>query len=238
LFHFRGESGLKILALGAHPDDIEIFMFGTMAAYAAQGAELTFAIATDGAKGGKSDPAVLARVRREEATAAAALLGAAPRFLDFPDGELVADAALIGALKELIRETGPDLAITHAPNDYHADHRALSDGVRIAASFGVPVLHADTMGGTGFSPTHYVDISAHAKIKAKAIRMHQSQDPERFVDGARTQNLFRAGQCNGAQGSLAEAFRFQPTFPFADIRALLPPAPPIRKVMVSTKRVG
>ena len=228
---------MKILALGAHPDDIEIFMFGTLAAYAAQGAELTFAIATDGAKGGKSDPTVLARIRREEATAAAALIGATPRFLDFPDGELVADASLIGALKALIRETGPDLVITHAPNDYHADHRALSDGVRIAASFGVPVLHADTMGGTGFSPTHYVDISAHADIKAKAIRMHQSQDPDRFVDGARTQNLFRAGQCNGAQGSLAEAFRFEPTFPFADIRALLPPAPPIRKVMVSTKRV-
>jgi LmbE family N-acetylglucosaminyl deacetylase len=228
---------LRILALGAHPDDIEIFMFGTLAAYAAQGAELTFAIATDGAKGGKSDPTVLARIRREEATAAAALIGATPRFLDFPDGELVADASLIGALKALIRETGPDLAITHAPNDYHADHRALSDGVRIAASFGVPVLHADTMGGTGFSPTHYVDISAHADIKARAIRMHRSQDPDRFVDGARTQNLFRAGQCNGAQGALAEAFRFEPTFPFADIRALLPPAPPIRKVMVSTKRV-
>ncbi|TJX43010.1 MAG: PIG-L family deacetylase, partial [Mesorhizobium sp.] len=51
---------MKILALGAHPDDIEIFMFGTMAAYAAQGAELTFAIATDGAKGGKGAPATLA----------------------------------------------------------------------------------------------------------------------------------------------------------------------------------
>ncbi|MER9585630.1 PIG-L family deacetylase [Mesorhizobium sp. M0051] len=228
---------MKILALGAHPDDIEIFMFGTMAAYAAQGAELTFAIATDGAKGGTSDPAILTRVRRAEASAAAALLGATLRFLDFPDGELVADAALIGALKELIRETGPDLAITHAPNDYHADHRALSDGVRIAASFTVPVLHADTMGGTGFSPTHYVDISAHADIKAKAIRKHQSQDPERFVDGARTQNLFRSGQCNGEPGSLAEAFRFEPIFPFADIRELLPPAPPIRPVMVSTKQV-
>ena len=149
---------MKILALGAHPDDIEIFMFGTMAAYAAQGAELIFAVATDGARGGKSDATILARVRREEATAAAALLGATPRFLDFPDGELVANAALIGALKTLIRETGPDLVITHAPNDYHADHRALSDGVRIATSFAVPVLHADTMGGTGFSPTHYVDI--------------------------------------------------------------------------------
>jgi LmbE family N-acetylglucosaminyl deacetylase len=228
---------VRILALGAHPDDIEIFMFGTMAAYAAQGAELTFAIATDGAKGGKSDPGALARARREEATHAASLLGAAPRFLDFPDGTLVADATLIATLKALIGEIGPDLAITHAPNDYHGNHRALSDGVRIAASFAVPVLHADTMGGTGFSPTNYVDISEHADIKAKAIRMHQSQDPERFVDGARTQNLFRSGQCNGAQGSLAEAFRFEPMFPFADIRALLPPAPAIRPVMVSTKRV-
>lgn len=212
-------------------------MFGTMAAYAAQGAQLVFAIATDGARGGVGDPGALSRARREEAGQAAGLLGVEPRFLDFPDGALVADAALIAAIKALIAEIGPDLAITHAPNDYHGDHRALSDGVRIAASFAVPVLHADTMGGTGFAPTHYVDISAHAAIKAKAIRMHQSQDPDRFVDVARTQNAFRAGQCNGMPGSLAEAFRFEPAFPFADIRALLPPAPPIRKVMVSTRRV-
>jgi len=50
------------------------------------------------------------------------------------------------------------------------------------------------------------------------------------VHRARLQNEFRAGQCNGASGALAEAFRFEPTFPFADIRALLPPAPPIRPV--------
>ncbi|ANN55510.1 LmbE family protein [Mesorhizobium loti NZP2037] len=229
---------MKILALGAHPDDIEIFMFGTLAAYAAQGAELTFAVATDGAKGGKSDPAVLARVRREEATAAAALLGAAPRFLDFSDGELVADAALIGVLKTLIRETGPELVITHAPNDYHADHRALSDGVRIAASFAVPVLHADTMGGTGFAPTHYVDISAYRDIKSQGIRMHRSQRPEQYVERARIQNEFRAGQCNAVPGSMAEAFRFEPTFPFADIRALLPPAPPVRPVTPQTNLIG
>jgi LmbE family N-acetylglucosaminyl deacetylase len=228
---------VKVLALGAHPDDIEIFMFGTMAAYAAQGAELTFAIATDGARGGKGDPAALARARREEASAAAGLLGVTPRFLDFPDGALVADAALIATLKALIAEVQPDLAITHPPNDYHGDHRALSDGVRIAASFAVPVLHADTLGGTGFSPTHYVDVCAHWDVKAKAIRAHSSQNPEQYVAVARTQNEFRAGQCNGAPGALAEAFRFEPVFPFADIRALLPPAPPIRPVTVSTKTV-
>ncbi|MER9965449.1 PIG-L deacetylase family protein [Mesorhizobium sp. M0060] len=228
---------MKILALGAHPDDIEIFMFGTMAAYVAQGAKLFFAIATDGARGGYGDPAALARTRRKEATAAAGLLGVTPRFLDFPDGALVADAALIGALKALIGDIGPDLAITHAPNDYHGDHRTLSDGLRIAASFSVPVLHADTLGGTGFLPTHYVDISRHFDLKAEAIRAHQSQDPERFVDTARTQNAFRAGQCNGASGAFAEAFRFEPVFPFADIRALLPPPPVIRPVTVSDKMV-
>jgi LmbE family N-acetylglucosaminyl deacetylase len=228
---------VKVLALGAHPDDIEIFMFGTMAAYATQGAELTFAVATDGAKGGKGDPRVLARVRREEAADAAALLGATLHFLDFPDGDLVADAALIASLKALIRETAADLVITHAPNDYHADHRALSDGVRIAASFAVPVLHADTMGGTGFSPTHYVDISAYRDVKTQAIRAHRSQMPEQYVDRARVQNEFRAGQCNSTPGSLAEAFRFEPTFPFADIRALLPPAPPVRPVTPQTNVV-
>ncbi|TJW09112.1 MAG: PIG-L family deacetylase [Mesorhizobium sp.] len=226
---------MKILALGAHPDDIEIFMFGTLAAYAALGAELTFAIATDGAKGGKGDPKSLVKTRREEATEAAGLLGVTPRFLDFPDGALVADAALIGTLKALIGEVQPDLAITHAPNDYHGDHRALSDGVRIAASFEVPVLHADTLGGTGFSPTHYVDISSHWDLKAQAILAHRSQRPEHYLNGARMQNAFRAGQCNGGPGALAEAFRFQPVFPFADIRELLPPAPRIRPVTVGPK---
>ncbi|AZO10037.1 MULTISPECIES: PIG-L deacetylase family protein [unclassified Mesorhizobium] len=230
---------MKILALGAHPDDIEIFMFGTMTAYAALGAELSFAIATDGARGGTGgDPAALAKARRSEAAAAAGLLGVTPRFMDFPDGSLVADAALIAALKALIGEIEPDLAITHAPNDYHGDHRALSDGMRIAASFAVPVLHADTLGGTGFSPTHYVEISHHWDVKAKAIRAHRSQGPEHYVDRARIQNEFRAGQCNGGPGALAEAFRFEPVFPFADIRALLPPAPPLRPVMGSTKPVG
>ncbi|TIS08675.1 MAG: PIG-L family deacetylase, partial [Mesorhizobium sp.] len=218
---------MKILALGAHPDDIEIFMFGTLAAYAALGAELTFAIATDGAKGGKGDPKSLVKTRREEATEAAGLLGVTPRFLGFPDGALVADAALIDTLKALIGEVQPDLAITHAPNDYHGDHRALSDGVRIAVSFEVPVLHADTLGGTGFSPTHYVDISSHWDLKGQAILAHRSQGPEHYLNGARMQNAFRAGQCNGAPGALAEAFRFQPVFPFADIRELLPPAPRI-----------
>jgi LmbE family N-acetylglucosaminyl deacetylase len=221
---------MKVLALGAHPDDIEIYMFGALAAWASSGAVLEFAIATDGSKGGTDDPVKLAAKRRKEATKAAALLGVTPRFLDFPDGALVADAALIAALKALIGETLPELIVTHAANDYHADHRALSEGVRIAASFTAPVLHADNLAGVGFQPSHYVDISQHFPMKAEAIRFHASQNPERFVTNTTSLNSFRAGQCNAPEGAFAEAYCFDPIFPFADIRDLLPPAPKVRPV--------
>lgn len=227
---------MKLLALGAHPDDIEIYMFGLLAACAARGDELAYAIATDGSRGGKGDGAELARTRRQEATAAAALLGVEPRFLDFPDGQLVADAALVNALREVIGGVRPDLVVTHAPNDYHGDHRALSDAARIAVSFHAPLLVADTLGGVGFVPTHYVDVTAQFARKEMAIRAHRSQDPERFVAATRTLNGFRAGQANAGPDAFAEAYRFEPVFPFVDIRELLPPAPPVRPVADRRRR--
>jgi LmbE family N-acetylglucosaminyl deacetylase len=219
---------MNILAIGAHPDDIEIYMFGALAAWQAAGATLAFAIATDGSKGGKLPADELRTLRLGEARAAAAHLNVEPRMLGFTDGELCADAPLIAALKTLVAETAPDLVVTHAPNDYHADHRALSDAVRIAANFHVPVLWADTMMGAGFAPTHYIDTTAHAALKASAIRAHISQDPERFVVMADQLARFRAAQANGVPGSFAEAYRFEPIYPYVDIRGLLPPPPPVR----------
>jgi len=221
---------MKILALGAHPDDIEIYMFGALATWKATGAGLAFAIATDGSKGGTIEPAELAQLRKAEATAAAALLGVVPIFLGFTDGELTPGAELVAAFKRLIAEAQPDLIVTHAPNDYHGDHRALSDAVRIASSFQAPVLWVDTMQGVGFAPTHYIEITAHIALKAQAIRAHVSQKPERFVAMSQQLAAFRASQANAAENSYAEAYRFEPSFPFVDIRELLPPAPKVRPV--------
>jgi LmbE family N-acetylglucosaminyl deacetylase len=223
---------MRILALGAHPDDLEIFLFGSLLAWRAMGAGLDLAIATDGAAGGQAPPEAMRATRRAEATAAAAPLGVAPRFLDFPDGALQSDAALVAVLRGLIAETRPDLVVTHAPNDYHADHRALAAAASQAAGFAAPLLQADTLGGTGFAPTHWVDVTAHFPAKLAAIRSHGSQDPERFVAAATTQAAFRAGECNAGPDARAEAFRFEPRFPFADVRALLPPAPPVRPVVL------
>jgi LmbE family N-acetylglucosaminyl deacetylase len=227
-----GESSVRILALGAHPDDLEIFLGGTLFAWQAMDAILSLAIATDGAAGGRQPPDELRLVRRAEATAAAQPLGVTPRFLDFPDGSLLPDAGLIAAIRRLLTEVQPDLVVTHAPNDYHADHRALSNATSQAVNFAVPMLWADTLGGTGFVPTHWVDVTRHFDAKCLGIRAHASQDPERFVEAATTQARFRARECNGAPEDRAEAFRFEPRFPFADIRALLPAAPAVRPVIL------
>jgi hypothetical protein len=84
------------------------------------------------------------------------------------------------------------------------------------------------MHGAGFAPTHYVDVTPYAHTKADAIRAHVSQDPERWVTMALELSRHRAAQANSAPGSHAEAFRFEPIYPFVDIRDLLPPAPAVR----------
>ena len=220
---------MKILAIGAHPDDLEILMGGTIAAFQAQGDQVVMATATDGAKGGTLAPDELVRIREEEAATAASLFGLAPVMLGFPDGSLRADPPVIDRLAALIRDERPALVITHAPNDYHGDHRALSDAVRIAANFVAPVLWMETIMGVGFTPTHYIDITAHMDLKRQAIRCHKSQDPERFVEMAELSGRYRAAQCNADKG-YAEVFRFEPVFPFGDIRNLLPPAPGLSRV--------
>jgi LmbE family N-acetylglucosaminyl deacetylase len=92
----------------------------------------------------------------------------------------------------------------------------------------------DTMNGTGFHPTHWVEVTPCWARKCAAIRAHESQQPERFVSAADRLASFRAGEANGPPDARAEAFRFEPRFPFADIRALLPPAP--RLAPVSLRR--
>ncbi len=222
---------MRILGFGAHPDDVEIFFFGTLAAAKAGGAEIGWIVATDGSKGGATVAEELRRERRSEAMAAAALLGVEPIFLDRVDGELSGDREATTKIEAVFLDFAPDLVITHAPNDYHPDHRALSILVRDAARFRAPVVYADTLMGAGFEPTIYVDITSEFDLKRQAIRRHVTQRPERFVEACEIWNRFRALQCN-APTAYAEAFRFEPTYPFADIRTLLPPAPPTRPLSV------
>ena len=76
--------------------------------------------------------------------------------------------------------------------------------------------------GINFNPNFYVDITEHFLLKKEAILKHETQKPQRFIDLAKLMNSYRAAQCNAAEGKYAEAYFFEPSFPFADIRHILP----------------
>ena len=230
-----GQSGamqMNIVAIGAHPDDLEIFTFGFLAAASARGDTLYLGVATDGAAGGENPGPELATERANETSAGLAPLGT-PTLLGLPDGRLADAPKAREQITDFIRAATPDLVITHAPEDYHPDHRALSSFVTDAAGFICPVLFCDTLMGVGFTPDYYIDISEHFTAKQNAIMAHNSQDPLRFVSASKIMNRFRAAQCNAPDGNYAEAYRINNRFPFADVRDLLPKPPPFRPFYVS-----
>lgn len=115
---------LRILIIGAHPDDADIKAGGTAAKWSALGHVVRMVSLTDGRAGHQTmhGPALATR-RREEAQRAAAVIGASYELFDIPDGEL--DDRLEYRLRviRLIRSFRPDLIVTHRSTDYHPDHR-------------------------------------------------------------------------------------------------------------------
>lgn len=219
---------MRIALVMAHPDDAEIAAGGLIAAWRAMGASVTIIVASDGRRGGAGDPAVLAARRAAEAQTSAGLLDADLILCGYPDGDLPVAAGLAPDLGRRLAGLAPDLVITHPALDYHADHRAVALAVGQAASFRVPVASIDPIMAVGFLPSHYIDTTPWQALKERAILCHTSQEPARFVRQARLQAQFRAAQC-GHDG-FAEAIRHDSVYPFADIRALLPPPPPLRPV--------
>jgi LmbE family N-acetylglucosaminyl deacetylase len=221
----------RALALGAHPDDVELQAGGTIAAWAGDGVHVELACFTAGEKGTHDpagDPAGVARVRRDEAERAAAVLGAAGvHFLGAADGELEATMALRVEVARLVRTVRPDVVVGHDPWRrwlLHPDHRAAGlltvDGVVAArdplfapelAAEGLPAHrpHSVLLFGTD-APDELVDISATIDTKLAALRAHASQigDPVDLDRRIRTWNA-----AIGAQFGLgsAEAFHLLDT---------------------------
>ncbi len=124
---------MRILAIHAHPDDIEILAGGTMALLAGAGHELTLVSMTPGDCGSvEYGPDEIARIRRGEAANAAALIGAQYRCTEFRDLAVFNDDSSRRRVCELIREVRPELVLTSSPVDYHCDHEAASELVRDA----------------------------------------------------------------------------------------------------------
>ena len=186
----------RILAIHAHPDDAEILAGGTLALLADAGHELTIATFTPGDCGSHElGPEEIAAVRRREAAAAAARVGARYVCLEFRDLAIFQNDASRRRVTEALRETRPDIVLAASPADYLCDHEAASALVRDACfcapmpNYGVagPPLAAiphlywmDPLGGCGreggvVRPDFVVDVAAVFERKSAMLAEHASQ---------------------------------------------------------------
>lgn len=189
-----------VLAIGAHPDDVEFMCSGLLALLRGKGLEIHVATMTSGDCGSMNEePARISEVRRAEAASACRVLGAHYHPLGFDDFCIFNDDASNRQVTALIREVDPLIVVTHPPKDYLADHEATSTLVRNACfyasvpnystaqwtsvprSSSIPHLYyAHPMEGTDLfgnaaTPHLYVDITSKFSVKVEMLSCHRSQ---------------------------------------------------------------
>jgi LmbE family N-acetylglucosaminyl deacetylase len=194
----------RVLALGAHPDDVEIYCLGLLLRLRNAGWSVGWVVATDGqgALPAGADP----DLRRREAEAAGAIVGVEPTLLGLEDGELAGCERELRAVRSAIRAFGPTVLVTHHPADYHPDHRILSRLVSDSCPAGTLLLFADTMLGEGAWPELFVDVSDVHAEKLEALRAHRSQLAPAFAPMFETWSRFRALHCGVVGARHAEGY--------------------------------
>lgn len=192
-----------VLAIAAHPDDIEFVMGGTLLLLGDSGWELHYLNLSTGNLGSTTmSPAKTAQVRRREARAAARELGAVWHAPFCNDLEIFYDARALRRLAAVIRAVAPDAILTHSPQDYMEDHmntcRLAVSAAFVRAMPGyrtipktravqkpVTIYHANPHGlrdglRRRVHPGAFVDTTTVHERKTSALRCHRSQD--QFLD--------------------------------------------------------
>jgi LmbE family N-acetylglucosaminyl deacetylase len=160
----------RILAIGAHPDDIELGCFGTLARYRRQGSELAFLVLTWGGVNGSE------ATRVEESKAAAKIVGAELIGGDLPDTAIPDGYETISIIEAAVKSFRPTAVIVNSLNDTHQDHRATARATVSAARMVPTVLCYQTpSSGRSFHGSLYVDVTDHIEDKARAVALHVSQ---------------------------------------------------------------
>ena len=186
-----------ILAIHAHPDDVETLASGALARLSAAGHRVEILTATAG-EGGSTETGLeeTARIRLAEAAAAAAVIGADYRCAGFADLAVFNDDTSRRRMTELVREARPDIVLAASPADYHPDHEAASVLARdacfaatvpnyrtgpAAPLTSIPHLYfMDPIGGRDRSgvrirPDFGVDVGDVMEIKRRMLSQHRSQ---------------------------------------------------------------
>jgi len=196
----------RILALGPHPDDLEIGCGGTLAVHAGRGDEVHMFIATFGDVGGEG------AVRRSEQEKAAAILGVSHiHWGEFRDTQLPEHAReLMARLEAVVQQVQPDTVYVNYRDDTHQDHRLLAQVAHSVTRYVPNVLAYETPSSTAFEPTLFMDIQDTMEKKIRSLEAHASQVDRthvklNIIEIARATAHFR-----GVQGKLSCAEAFMP----------------------------
>ena len=193
----------RVLAIGAHPDDIEIAAGAALSIMRDSGYQITGLVMTQGEKGGHSD------TRPGEARRGAEFLGLDEvQVMDFQDTNLSADTVkIIRLIEDTIKRTKPDIIFTHSIHDLHQDHQAVYEAtMRAARSARMTILCYESPSVTqDFYPTYFIDVSKYVEVKIRAIREHGDQRKKTYMkpDLVRGKLAFRGAQ---AKVDYAEGF--------------------------------
>jgi LmbE family N-acetylglucosaminyl deacetylase len=196
---------VNILAIGAHPDDIEFGCGGALIKYTQKSHRLFLLVMTGGGLGGSSS------VRTEEQEASGKILGAEKIFWGgYDDSHLIVNVELIGKIEAVIAEAKPDFIFCNFPDDTHQDHRHLAQAIMSATRYIRNVLFYEGPTTQNFNPQVFVDISDTLDRKVEALQAHHSQvmktniEDLSIVEVARSSANFR-----GIQGRVKYAEAFQ-----------------------------
>jgi LmbE family N-acetylglucosaminyl deacetylase len=191
----RREAGSQnVLAIGAHPDDVEIGCGGTILRHIEAGDTVTLLTLTGGEQGGQ------AAERARESERAATLLGATLIHTDLEDTSVGEAGATITAIKRAIDRVQPQTIYTHTLSDVHQDHRNVHRATLVAARE-VPSLYCYQAPSTTveFRPTRFIAIDDFLNRKLEAIQAFNSQvTVRRYLLGAAAQAL--RGSLRGHRG--------------------------------------
>ncbi|TWE11975.1 PIG-L deacetylase family protein [Rudaeicoccus suwonensis] len=176
----------RVLAIGSHPDDIEIGCGGTLLDHRRRGDSISLLTLSRGALGGNEG------ARIDEACTTAAVIGGQLFLGDLPDARIDAGLSTIRLIEAVVAHVDPTVVYVHSPHDSHQDHRAVSVAARSATRTVRRVFGYQSPSATNeFNPTQFVNIDSVITRKVELLKMFHSQDgrtylePELVVAGAR-----------------------------------------------------
>jgi len=204
---------MNILAIGAHPDDIEFGCGGTLIKYAGKGARIELLVMTDGARGGN------ARTRRSEQLRAATVLGARRvHWGGYRDTLLPSVRRLIDCIERVLRVVRPDFIFVNNPEDTHQDHRQVARAAVSATRYARNVLFYEGPTTVNFTPTVFIDIADEVGRKIEALRRHRSQVMKTRIEGTAICEIAEASaHFRGVQARVRWAEGFAPLRLFINI---------------------